>query len=99
MVEKELQRLLNIDVIKPVYFSEWASPTVNIVKTDGKGVRICTDFKETLNPVRSTDSYPLPVTEDIFATLSRAKSFTKLDLSHTYHLLKLSVKSPRNIWL
>ncbi|XP_064100772.1 uncharacterized protein K02A2.6-like [Macrobrachium nipponense] len=93
MAERELQRLQDIGVIKPVDFSEWASPTVNIVKSDGKNVRICADFKETLNTVCSIDSYPLPIPEDIFATLARVKSFTKLDLSHVYHQLKLSVES------
>ncbi|XP_064090807.1 uncharacterized protein LOC135204583 [Macrobrachium nipponense] len=37
-VERELQRLRDIGVIKSVDFSEWASPTVNIVKSDGKVV-------------------------------------------------------------
>ena len=95
MVEKELQRLQNIGVIKPVTFSEWASPTVNIVKSDGNTVRICADFKETVNPVCSIDNYPLPIPEDIFATLARGKSFTKLDLSHAYHQLKLSDDSQK----
>ena len=95
MVEKELQRLENLGIIKPINFSEWASPTVNLVKSDGKNVRICGDFKETVNPVCNIDSYPLPIPEDIFATLSRGKSFTKLDLSHAYHQLKLSEESQK----
>ncbi|XP_064090805.1 uncharacterized protein K02A2.6-like [Macrobrachium nipponense] len=56
---------------------------------------VCADFKETLNPVCSIDTYPLPITKDIFATLARGKSFTKLDLSHAYHQLKLSVESQK----
>ena len=71
LVEKELQRLEDLGVIKPITFSEWASPTVNVVKSDGKNIRICADFKETINPVCNIDQYPLPVPEDIFATLAR----------------------------
>ncbi|XP_064081047.1 uncharacterized protein LOC135197828 [Macrobrachium nipponense] len=74
---------------QPLEILEWASPTNNIVKSDGKNVRIWADFKETLNPVCSIDSYPLPIPEDIFATLARGESFTKLDLSHAYHQLKM----------
>ena len=73
MVESELQRLENSGIIKPIKFSEWASPTVNVVKSDGKSVRICADFKETLNPVCNIEQYPLPVPKDIFATLARGK--------------------------
>lgn len=95
MVEKELLRLESIGVIKPVTYSEWASPTVNVVKADGHSVRICADFKETLNPVCDLQQYPLPVPEDIFAALAHGQKFTKLDLSHAYHQLKLDEESQK----
>ena len=61
LVEAELKRLEASGVIKPIPYSEWASPIVSVVKSDGKSVRICGDFKETLNPVcdLNTTHFPL----------------------------------------
>ena len=39
-VKQELERLENQDVITPVPFSEWATPIVPVVKSDGN-VRVC----------------------------------------------------------
>ena len=51
LIEAELEQLEQSGVIKPVAYSEWASPIVAIVKSEGRSVRICADFKETLNPI------------------------------------------------
>ena len=50
-VERELDRLVESGVLSPVDHSEWATPIVPIVKKDGSSVRICGDFKVTVNPV------------------------------------------------
>ena len=74
-IETELSRLQGQGVIEPVSFSEWAAPIVPVVKGDGT-IRICGDYKLTVNAVAQTDSYPLPRIEDIFASLSmQRKSF------------------------
>ena len=39
------------------------------------------------------DRYPLPTPEDLFATVSGAKYFSKLDLSHAYQQVELEPKS------
>jgi len=57
--------------------SIWAAPNVAVPKKDGK-VRICGDYKVTINPAIDVDQYPLP---DLFATVAKGKNFTKLDLS------------------
>ena len=67
-VEDELSRLEKEGVIRPVEFSQWAAPIVPIVKGDGT-IRICGDYKLTVNRVAKTDSYPLPYIEDLFASL------------------------------
>ena len=72
--------------------NEWATPIVAMPKTDG-GVRICSDYKVTINPVLEVDRYPLPTPEDLFATVSGAKYFSKLDLSHAYQQVELEPKS------
>lgn len=49
-VSAELDRLVETGVISPVHYAEWATPIVPVLKRDG-AVRICGDFKVTLNPV------------------------------------------------
>ena len=73
-------------------FAKWAAPIVPVVKRDGT-VRICGDYKLTINQVSSADPYPLPRIEDLFASLSGGKQFSKLDLSHAYQQLVLSEQS------
>ena len=90
-LDKELDRLLDSGVLEPVKFSKWASPIVPIVKQDGT-IRICGDYK-LVNKALEQDTYPLPMIEDLFASLSGGKSFTKLDLSHAYQQLSLEEKS------
>ena len=88
-VEAELTRLQDKGVISPVQFSDWAAPIVPVVKSDGS-VRICGDYKLTINVVSKTDAYPLPRIEDIFASLAGGKYFTKLDLAHAYQQVPLA---------
>ena len=91
-VEKELDRLLSEGIIEPVQFSDWAAPIVPIVKEDGR-IRICGDYRVTINHLSKLDSYPIPKASDLFAALAGGKSFSKLDLSHAYLQLVLDEES------
>ncbi len=53
------------------------------------------DFKVTLNPVMAVDQYPLPMPQDLFATLSGGKKFTILDLNQAYLHLTLDEVSQK----
>lgn len=58
------------------------------------GIRICGDFKVTLNPVLTAEQYPLPLIDDLFAGLSGAQKFSKIDLNQAYlHVCKCMLKS------
>ena len=45
------------------------------------------------NNVIESNTYPLPTTEDLFATLAGGKIFSKIDLSSAYLQLELSEAS------
>ena len=92
-VEKELDRLVEEGTLEPVEFSEWAAPIVAVLKPDKQNVRICGDFKQTVNPVAKLDRYPIPRVEDLFAKLAGGKAFTKLDLSQAYLQVPLDEES------
>ena len=53
-------------------------------------VRICGDFKGTINSQLKVEEYPSPKIEDIFANLDGGKQFTKIDLKDAY--LPMSVE-------
>ena len=57
---------------------------VPVIKPDKKSVRICGDFKQTVNPVAKLDKYPIPKVEDLFVQLTGGCTFTKIDLSQAY---------------
>ena len=82
-VETELKRLVSKNIFQPVEYSEWASPIVSVKKSD-ESMRICGDYKVSVNKVAKRDKYPVPKTEDLLVTLNGAKRFSKLELSHTY---------------
>ena len=86
-LEKELRKSW-----KPVATSDWAAPIVPVVKRD-HSIRVCGDYKLTINQVSNTETYPLPRIEEIFASLSGGKTFTKLDLQNAYQQLLLDEKS------
>lgn len=81
MVEAELERLEREGIIEPVQFSQWAAPIVPVIKPDGS-IRICGDYKVTVNQASRADTYPIPRIEELFAKLAGGECFTKLDLSH-----------------
>lgn len=85
-VDQALERLVSEGILEAVQFSEWAAPIVPVVKRDGS-IRVCGDYKLTINQAALVDTYPLPLVQDIFASLAQGKSFTKLDLAHAYQQL------------
>ena len=54
---------------------------VPVIKNDGS-IRICGDYKQTINSVSECDRYPVPKTEDLFATLNGGEKCSKLHLIH-----------------
>ncbi|XP_017890397.1 uncharacterized protein K02A2.6-like, partial [Ceratina calcarata] len=89
---EELLRLEKEGIIAPVTDSEWGTPLVPVLKKNGQ-IRICVDYKSTVNTFLKDVKYPLPRIEEIFAALRGRKEFTKLDLSQAYNQLVLDEQS------
>ena len=97
-VENELDKLEKNGVIVKTERSKWASPLVVVPKKD-KSVRLCGDYKVTLNQAVEDEQYSLPTTQDLYVALSGSKVFTKLDLSHAYAQLKVDSESSEYLTL
>ena len=64
-VDNELQRLQTTGVIVPIEHSDWAAPIVPVLKANGE-VRICGDYKLTVNKAAKVDQYPIPNIDDLY---------------------------------
>ena len=73
-VESELDRLTKAGVLEKVPYSQWVAPVVVVPKWEG-GVRLCGDYKVTVNPVLDIDQYPIPNPDDFFTTLAGGQFF------------------------
>ena len=91
-IEEELNRLESLGIIEPVCYSEWESPVVPVPKQNGQ-MRLCVDFKVTLNPVLEIDQYPLPRVDDLLSSLSGGDKFTKINLTSAYQQMLLEEHS------
>ena len=91
-VGAKLDQLEKRGVIERVSQSDWATPVVVVRKSGGK-VRICGDFKVTINSMLKNDVYPLPLPEELFHKLRGGTKFTKLDLADAYLQIELDGNS------
>lgn len=81
-VDAEIDRLVRIGNLEQVEVSEWATPVVPVVK--GEGVRLCGNFKLTVNPQIIVKRYPLPLKEKVFQTLQVGTKWSQIDLKHAF---------------
>ncbi|UYV79912.1 hypothetical protein LAZ67_18001028, partial [Cordylochernes scorpioides] len=91
-IDKELDRLEKSQIIEKVNASDWSTPLVTVIKSNGE-LRLCGDFKNTLNNCIEDEKYPLPTIETMLGNLGGNKIFTKLDLSSAYHQIEMDEAS------
>lgn len=90
-VSQGLDKLVKDGVIVEVQSSDWASPIVPVIKPDGS-VRICGDYKVSVNKNLVIDKHPIPRVSDLISSIS-GKFFAKLDLSQAYLQIPLTPES------
>ena len=78
---------LNIGFIWPSRSSHGA-PILFVKKKDGS-LQLCVDFWS-LDKVTKKDRYPLPLITDLLDTPRKARIYTKIDLQHLYHLVRIT---------
>ncbi|XP_056647241.1 uncharacterized protein K02A2.6-like [Diorhabda sublineata] len=93
-IEAELDRLVTENILSPVSYSSWATPIAPVAKKNGT-IRICGDYKITLNPVLLIDKYPLPRIEELFSKLQGGVEFSKIDRSQAYQQIELGNESKK----
>ena len=92
-ISAELDRLERTGILKKVECSDWAAPIVPAMKADDGSVRICGDFKVTVNPYLDIPEYPFPTSEELFTKLNGGEKFSKLDLSQAYNQKRYGLNS------
>ncbi|XP_075530088.1 uncharacterized protein LOC142563419 [Dermacentor variabilis] len=93
-MSESLDQLVAEGVLTPVKTAEWATPVVPILKGDGS-LRLCGDFRMTVNAATVVEQYPLPRVDDIFARLNGGEVFTTLDLRQAYNQLPLDEEAKK----
>jgi len=63
--------------------TEWGTPIVPSCQK-GKKMRICADYKSTINRHLEEDRYPISHIDTILAKLNSGRYFCKLDISQAY---------------
>ncbi|UYV71248.1 hypothetical protein LAZ67_8002382, partial [Cordylochernes scorpioides] len=88
LVENEIDKLVDLNIMSPIDKSDCASPLVCVAKPNGQ-IRLCADFKKSLNPYLEDVKYPIPNIDSVLSNFQGKKLFTKLDLSKAYHQIEM----------
>ena len=86
-LRKFIDESLSMGFIRPTRSSHGA-PVVFAKKKDGT-LRVCVDFRG-LNKITKKDRYPLPLISDLLDTSQKGRIYTKIDLRHAYHLVRIA---------
>ena len=95
MVDEELDRQVEAGVLVPVPTAQWAAPTVTVLKSDQKSVRICGSYDLTVNKAICLEQYPLPRVDELLTKLSGGKSFSVVDLKAAYLQVPIDEESQK----
>lgn len=91
-VGAELDAMEKDGIISKCDRSSWGTPLVPVIKGDGS-IRLCGDYKTTVNLYVKDVIHPLPTVDEVFSKLNGGKRFSKLDLSKCYNQFLLDEES------
>ncbi|GBO23854.1 Transposon Ty3-G Gag-Pol polyprotein [Araneus ventricosus] len=87
-VDVAIDKLLDQGVLEPISNPRWSTPIVPIIKQSGE-IRLCADYKVTINKAMKNHPFPIPSVNHILANLADGKFFAKIDLAQAYLQLKV----------
>ena len=92
-VDAQLEKGIKDGLWEPVRHSKWAAPLVVVPKDGGSSVRICGDYRLTVNKAAHVEQYPLPRIEELCSKIAGCTVFSKIDLRNAYNQLVLDERS------
>ncbi|GBN34921.1 Uncharacterized protein K02A2.6, partial [Araneus ventricosus] len=87
-VDVAFDKLLDQGVLEPISNPRWSTPIVPIIKQSGE-IRLCADYKVTINKDMKNHPYPIPLVNHILANLADGKVFAKIDIAQAYLQLRV----------
>ncbi|KAK3926323.1 hypothetical protein KUF71_014570 [Frankliniella fusca] len=93
-VEEAIDAKVAAGVWVPVEPTEvsWATALVPIPKKNGE-IRLCADYKSTINPVLQPDTYTSPSVNEILAMAAGCEVFAELDAKEAYLQIPLTLET------
>jgi hypothetical protein len=87
VVEEEVQRLQDAQVIREIKYPVWLANIVPVKKKNGKW-RMCVDFTD-LNKACKTDDFPLERVDKIVDDAANSEMLSLLDMFSRYHQIRV----------
>ncbi|XP_055910393.1 uncharacterized protein K02A2.6-like [Eupeodes corollae] len=95
-VDQEIERLVKEGVLLKIQNSEWGTPLVPVLKSNGK-IRVCADYKVTVNPYLENVNHPIPHVWDILNSLEGGELFIKLDFTAAYNQIRVDEETGKKL--
>ena len=83
--DAELEDQIRGGLWEQVRHSKWVAPLVVVPKAGGQSIRVCGDYRLTVNRAAKAEQYPLPRVEELYSKLSGCTIFSKIDLKNAYN--------------
>ena len=93
-VDNELDELEKQGIITQTNTSQWGSPLVPVPKPENK-VRLCVDYKLSVNPKLDDYHYPIPRIEELLSQLKDSNVYCKIDLFKAYLHVEMDDESKK----
>jgi len=88
VLQRELQKLVDLDIIERSEGSPWGSPVHLVPKSEPGTYRVTGDYRQ-LNKQTIPDKYAIPFISDFTDNLAGKKVFSSLDLYKGYHQIEI----------
>lgn len=90
-VRKELDKMLEVEIIEPVEESDWVSLIVVQEKKKKDEIRICIDLRK-LNDVCVHDPFPTPFIDEVLESVGGKEAYSFIDGFLVYHQIKIALE-------